>query len=260
MKCKICSKENKPIFTSIVLDEFEVEFFYCENCGFLQTEEPYWLERAYNSPITIEDTGILYRNLRLRNMTSIFIPLLFNRKGKFLDYAGGHGIFTRLMRDLGYDFYWIDKYAKNLFSRGFEYNQEDNIEMITCFECFEHLEDPQPDIKSMLDVSNNILFSTELLPSPVPSPKDWWYYGMSHGQHISFYSLRTLQHIADTYNLNFYSFGSIHIYTEKKISALKLLILKLASISSHIECIKFKMKSKTVEDMNKVILDKSKII
>ncbi len=38
----------------------------------------------------------------------------------FLDYAGGYGVFTRLMRDIGFDFYWHDPYTQNLFANGFE--------------------------------------------------------------------------------------------------------------------------------------------
>ena len=56
------------------------------------------------------------------------------------NYAGGYGIFTRMMRDIGFDFYWLDKYADNLLTNGFEYNKKihKKIEAITSFESFEH--------------------------------------------------------------------------------------------------------------------------
>ena len=57
----------------------------------------------------------------------------------------------------------------------------------------------------MLKISKNILFTTTLLPSPVPKPGTWWYYGLEHGQHVSFYSLETLQSIAKHFNLHFFS-------------------------------------------------------
>jgi hypothetical protein len=256
MKCKICNHENNFTFESQILDEFQVKYFLCDNCAFLQTEEPYWLDKAYKNAINIEDTGILGRNLRLRNISSIIIYLLFNKEGKFLDYGGGHGIFTRLMRDLGYDFYWMDKYAENIFSRGFEYNQGDDIELITCFECFEHLEDPQTTIKDMVNISKNILFSTEILPVPVPSPSDWWYYGLSHGQHISFYSLKTLQYVADCCGLNLYSLGDVHLLTENKVSIVKRTLLKPAYKASYLEGFRIKTQSKTIEDMNYIISSK----
>ncbi|WP_292463383.1 class I SAM-dependent methyltransferase [Methanolobus sp.] len=256
MKCRICNGESNWAFKSIILGDLEIDYFFCDNCGFLQTEEPYWLGRAYINPINIEDTGILSRNIRLRNITSAIIWLLFNKQGQFLDYGGGHGIFTRLMRDTGYDFYWTDKYAENIFSRGFEYKQGDDIELITCFECFEHLEEPQTTIEAMLRISRNILFSTEILPVPVPSPSDWWYYGLSHGQHISFYSLKTLQYIADKYGLNLYSLGDIHLLTENKVSIVKKTLLKPAYKASYLESFRIKTQSKAIEDMNYIISSK----
>jgi hypothetical protein len=253
MKCKIYDHESNRIFNSKILDEYDIEYYYCKNCGFLETEKPYWLDKAYKDPINIEDTGILRRNLHLRNMTSIIIYSLYDRDGKFLDYGGGHGIFTRLMRDMGYDFYWIDKYAENIFSRGFEYDSKSQIEAITCFESFEHFQEPEDDINKILKISRDVLFSTQLLPDPVPKPSDWWYYGQSHGQHISFYSLRTLKYIADTHKLNFYSFGDIHIFTEKKIGKLKERFLKFAYKLSTVESFRKKAGSKTIDDMNYVI-------
>lgn len=51
MTCKICGKENKFIFKAKILKKYDVSYFHCENCGFLQTEEPHWLSEAYKSPI-----------------------------------------------------------------------------------------------------------------------------------------------------------------------------------------------------------------
>ncbi len=52
-------------------------------------------------------------------------------------------MFTRLMRDYGFDFLHYDKHTQNLFARGFEFHDE-KIEAITCFECFEHFVNPHP--------------------------------------------------------------------------------------------------------------------
>ena len=40
----------------------EVDYFECPNCGYVQTETPYWLGRAYAEAINDNDTGILVRN------------------------------------------------------------------------------------------------------------------------------------------------------------------------------------------------------
>lgn len=74
MKCKICNNETNYFASGKVLNKFNVKFFYCHNCGFLFTEEPYWLTEAYKEPINISyDTGNLQRSIYL----SRFISLLF---------------------------------------------------------------------------------------------------------------------------------------------------------------------------------------
>ena len=89
-------------------------------CGYVQTEDPFWLEESYYSSINDSDTGMMMRNLWHMNVTTTLIYFLFNTKGQFLDYGGGYGVFVRLMRDIGFDYYWQDKYTENLFAQGFE--------------------------------------------------------------------------------------------------------------------------------------------
>ena len=109
-------------------------------------------------------------------MTSL-ICLRLERDGKFLDYGGGYGLFTRLMRDVGFDYYWSDPFTQNLFAKGFEFDSRyGEFELITCFETFEHFTDPMRELTSMMKFSSNIFLSTELLPIPIPSPSEWYYY------------------------------------------------------------------------------------
>lgn len=74
MKCKICNNKSNYIFKAKLLNKYDVKYYHCSNCGFLQTEEPYWLEEAYNKSINISDTGIMSRNLFL---SQLFDYILF---------------------------------------------------------------------------------------------------------------------------------------------------------------------------------------
>lgn len=217
MHCKICSDKAEKRFESRILGKYEGVYFQCPKCQLLQISNPFWLEEAYKEAINVCDTGILARNNRFSELVSIIIYYFFDRSGTFVDYAGGYGIFTRLMRDLGFDFYWCDKYTQNILAKGFEYNEHNKIELLTAFEVLEHLEDPFQDFDRMTSISRNLLFSTELLPSPLPSPDQWWYYGIEHGQHISFYTEETLHFIANHYGLTYYNFCGLHLFTEKPI-------------------------------------------
>ena len=162
---------------------------------------------------------MIMRNYWLRNVTATIIFFLFDHKGKFFDYGGGYGIFVRLMRDTGFDFYWQDKHTENLFARGFEFTDTENnlVELLTCFEAFEHFVEPAAELEKLLSVSRNILLSPEFIPDPPPSPDEWWYYGSEHGQHIGFFKKKTFEYLANKHSLYFYTNGqNIHLLSEKR--------------------------------------------
>lgn len=252
MICKICGSESKRIFNKKILSKYLIDYFYCNNCGFLQTEDPYWLEEAYNESITKSDIGYLSRNINLSKKISIILNLLFNRKKIFLDYAGGYGVFVRLMRDRGYDFYWQDKYTNNIFAKGFEYYKGSNVESITSFESFEHFTNPLDELENMLNISRNIIFTTELINEKKINTEEWWYWGLDHGQHISFYSMKTLQHIANKYNLFYFNCNNLHIFTDKRILFTTKIILKLFFYFHLYKILLIHPKSKIKEDFLKL--------
>ena len=254
MTCKICGSSSQKVFEAKILHKYEVSYFKCRDCGFLQTEEPYWFAEAVQEAINLSDTGILSRSIFLSQQTATILYFLFNRHARFVDYAGGYGILTRLMRDLGFDFYWDDLFAKNIFAEGFEYSSKlGEIALITSFESFEHFIHPLAEIEKMLKISPNILFSTELLPTPLPGPKDWWYYGLDHGQHLSFYSFNTLAYMAQKYHLNFYSNGSnIHLFTPKTLNNTLFKLLLKSSKYGLFCLVKRKMKGRSSADIARV--------
>lgn len=204
----------------MVLYKYNVTYYKCSYCEFIQTEEPYWLNEAYQTPINIYDTGVVQRNIQAKNIASSLIYFLFDKNEKYLDYAGGYGLFVRLMRDAGYNFYWQDIYTQNLFARGFEaHSEKQQFEFITAFEVFEHFVDPIKEIEKMLTFSENILFSTSLIPIPTPKGNEWVYYGLEHGQHVSLYSEKTLNIIAKKFNGRVLSYNnSIHLFTKKNFN------------------------------------------
>lgn len=250
VKCNICGAEAKMVFTGRVLHKYDIEYYFCYDCEHLLTQEPYWLDEAYNSAISISDTGILMRNLRFKDIISNIIFELFDINASFVDYAGGYGIFTRLMRDVGFDFYWWDKYANNILARGFEYNDDKKIELLCAFEAMEHFQNPIEELDKMFKLSDNVIVSQDFLPYPLPRPEDWWYYCLEHGQHINFYSKKTFEYIAQKYSKNLYSYNDLHLFTSKKIGQSEFEnAIKRSSNIEEIAKIKSKMKPKTVDDM-----------
>lgn len=218
MDCKICNSAIKEAFKKKILGKYDVSYYFCETCGLLQTEKPYWLDESYKDPINLSDAGYVTRNVYLSKKTLVLFTLLFGRKSIFLDYAGGYGMLTRLMRDYGLDFRWLDPHTPNLFANGFGYKGE-KIGALTCFECFEHFASPLDEFNKLLAISSNIFFSTRIMPHGLPPSGDWEYYGFEHGQHVSLYSEKTLRYLAAKHGLNYYTDGkNLHFFTLKKIS------------------------------------------
>jgi 2-polyprenyl-3-methyl-5-hydroxy-6-metoxy-1,4-benzoquinol methylase len=222
--CKICNSNAIKIFSGRILNKYNIDYFQCDNCRFIQAESPYWLKEAYSSAIASTDIGLVSRNLSFQNITSWIIKSYFDYNSKFLDYAGGYGIFVRLMRDKGFDFYRQDIYCENHFAKYFdicELNTGTKFELVTAFEVFEHLVDPIEEINKIFEYTDVVFFSTELQPKiKMNSTADWWYFAEETGQHISFYTIKTLKIIAKKTNCYLYSNNyNLHILTKKKLNS-----------------------------------------
>lgn len=252
MNCKICGGNTSHKFTTKVLYKYDVAYFQCDVCHFGQTEQPYWLEESYQSPMNLSDTGVMLRCERLSKITTTLIALFFKSDGQFLDYAGGYGVFTRAMRDIGFDYYWNDPYTPNLIARGFDGKMNRQYEMVTTFESFEHFEDPMGQLEKILLVTDNVVFTTDLAPNPIA--KNWWYIAPEHGQHIAFHSKESLKEMAKKYGLHFYNAKNVHVFTRKKLGVFATLFFKLP-ISKHLLYLGYFfvnpfLRSRSVSDMN----------
>ena len=250
--CRLCSHTLDLQFSQLVLKKYDVKYLRCTNCGLLQTEQPFWLQEAYSNPINCLDTGILIRNKMFSRMLSTFLYFTFPKHSKFVDYAGGYGIFTRLMRDYGFDFYWHDPFANNFVARFFEFSDNlGKIDLLTSFESFEHFENPVSEIQNMLDIADTIIFSTVLTGPNTPDPQKWWYYFFEHGQHISFYSKQTLQYLANFFSMNFCTDNrSYHMLTKRNLSQFRFISLSFAGYLGLDIVPQLLLKGKNISDMN----------
>ena len=221
MICEICDGKMSHAFDHKVMAKHETSYWNCPKCGFMRVQDPYWLDEAYNESITSADTGLLARNISFSQKIIVLIDAFLGSKGHFLDYAGGYGIFTRLMRDAGFSFFHQDPYTENIFAKDFVFNENEfPINGITCFECLEHLNSPIKELQKIFSISKNVFFSTCLKDIEVPD-KSWTYFGFSHGQHISFYSSKSLNLLAERFKLNVYTSGTLHFFTPLEIDSQK---------------------------------------
>ena len=244
--CRACGAPSADLWRGPLLD-LSVRYMECGRCGYVQTEQPYWLDRAYARSVNDSDTGILARNLTNLRVVLATQAAMGKLHGRVVDYAGGYGILTRLLRDHGVEALWSDRFSENLLARGFEHNGE-SADLITAFEAFEHFVDPGLELDKMMAIAPNILLSTSIIPDPVPRAGEWWYYGSEHGQHIGFFKVRTLDALAKSRGRHLASDGhTYHLMTEKRLDPrIWRLHLKAKSILRLLA--RRVLKSKTWED------------
>jgi hypothetical protein len=216
INCRICNSETVFTHTALNLGKYLARYHKCTFCDYWFVVNPHWLPEAYTRAISELDTGILERNLRVSHTLEHLLPNI-EPNGNFVDWAGGLGILTRLMRDKGFNYFWQDEYAKNELSPGFEWNICQKIQVVSAIEVMEHVEDPLVFVKDVMrqTKANTLIFSQELHKNILDI--SWWYFAPETGQHISFYSKRTLNVLATKLELNLFTFDNIYILTKKRI-------------------------------------------
>jgi hypothetical protein len=196
ISCRLCGRDAALSFERVILNRHRVGFYECPECGLVQTSDPTWLDEAYTHPIHPTDTGILARNLGARRVVATFLELSGAGERPCLDYAGGYGIFVRLMRDVGFPFFWWDPLAQNLLAPGWEWNATLGRPFAcTAFEVLEHFVRPLEEFRKIAAFGADfVITSTELAPDPFPGP-EWHYLSVESGQHVGFYRPRTLERL-----------------------------------------------------------------
>jgi hypothetical protein len=192
--CRLCGGATEPLFEAIVLGRHQARYSQCLTCRFTQVREPDWLDEAYTEAIHPTDTGLVARNVRGAAIIATFLHLSGVRGRPVLDEAGGYGILTRLLRDSGFDAYWSDRQAPNLFAAGYEWREDlGPPAAITALEVLEHFVRPCEDFgRIAARGADYIVTSTELPPGGRPAP-GWAYLAPATGQHVAFYTPETLR-------------------------------------------------------------------
>lgn len=227
-RCPLCKGEGIEKRKDRVLNKYDIAYYQCPVCGLLYTEEPYWLDEAYGNAINDSDTGLISRNIDLYYRLPKLLGMISNNAAKCLDYGGGYGMLVRMMRNRNYNFYLYDKYAQNIFARGFEWDNSDrkHFDVLTAIDVLEHFANVGEEIAYMESIADNIIFTQECYDEHGAVPdSDWWYYGQSHGQHIAFYSERTMRYIADLYGKHYYRLLGLHCFLKEPLLLAKRICL-----------------------------------
>lgn len=252
VKCNICNSESEFCFEKIILNKYKVKYYKCNVCGLHFTEQPYWLDEAYSDAIAQADTGLVIRNLSISKKLASLIFFMGYRKEKLVDISGGYGLLVRLMRDMGFDYYWEDKYSDNILAKGFD-AQECKYKLASAFEVLEHLPDPVSFLRGKKEKYgfDVLVATTTLFRGQIPR-KNWDYYSESTGQHITFYNKNSMRELAGKIAMKYFGIGNYHIFYSSvhTIPVKSILAFLFEGVLSLF--IKRVMKSKTYSDHLKV--------
>ena len=164
-KCRCCLG-NATYFSSAQILDFIATYSICSECLSVQVDNPVWIERAHSKAISNLDTGLVSRCLSASRLISTLLFLEGKTHANGIDWGGGTGLLTRLLRDQGFHVRSYDKYAKAEHVEDFEASLEDAEEeatFITSIECFEHLDNPIDAYKNVTSKKEYFIFTTEIL-------------------------------------------------------------------------------------------------
>lgn len=197
MTCPNCSRvDTLPIKQVLVTTAgIEAELTHCPSCDYLYLREPFWLETAYRDEF-YGDTGYVARNIYMAKKSLALFRCwkLISRCTSFpasCDIGAGVGMFARMMRDSGYNFFGYDEFTKMPLIKPF-LSAHGNYRIKTAFEVIEHLPSLPAFLVSQIGDVDLFLFSTELRRVGDVPDDQWWYYAFNIGQHIGFHSKKSL--------------------------------------------------------------------
>ena len=236
-RCRCCLGETAYFSSARILD-FTATYSRCTKCESVQVDNPIWIEKAHSKAISNLDTGLVSRCLSASRLTSTLLFLEGKIVSKGIDWGGGTGLLTRLLRDQGFQARSYDKYAKAEHAEGFEATLEEAEEVatfITSVECFEHLINPIDAYKEVTSKKEYFIFTTEMIDTPPPDPADktWWYFVPESGQHITFASKQGLDEFRKILGFDHYvRFGSLHVMSRSRLKFTTRFVLGIRVIRS----------------------------
>jgi hypothetical protein len=201
-RCRICNGALAPIWPIVqIRDRFKTRYRRCKKCWSLQLVGLEWIRDAYWGDTSIRhDEGRRLRNRIVFSFLDHVQHMLWRReKINLLDYgSGSEKILENFINKFTKETYKIENYDP--YVNGLEALPEGKFHAITCIEVLEHLSNVQAfyeHIRQKLHRNSILICSTEIhIPfGPSAHGKTWQYLTKSIGQHITFWTRRSLKYM-----------------------------------------------------------------
>lgn len=215
-KCPICQSESDVIFGLNIFGS-QRDLLECESCGTCFYYNIDWLDLAYASAIVALDTGAVSRCIYNSYIVNSIIGIGSRRNKIHLDYGGGAGLLTRLLRDVGVNSYWYDKHCQNIYAKGFD-SFKGQVYIVSMIEVIEHLPNPQQVLSQICGEWNPdyLYITTEFVPERIdPS---WWYLVPETGQHVTFLTKEAMQRLANSKGYMAYFYKGFILWSKSPLN------------------------------------------
>jgi SAM-dependent methyltransferase len=232
----------------VLHDRYEAEFQECISCGALQVKNAAWLDEAYRD----EDQPLFWnpdKGRFLRNFSTYAYLCAFRDTNvlvdqpRLLDYGGGYGLLTQMLRDGGFDAWLADPYVARPYFCPERHIADlrtlpaGSFDAVTAFEVLEHLTDPcrvGEDLRRILAPGGVFVLSTAVYHPGVHN-SDWPYLSTEMGQHVTFWSRVALSHFAAQLGFRSVGYGPgsegfVVVFSSEQAEELKAKLAKAAKL------------------------------
>ncbi|WP_338814218.1 class I SAM-dependent methyltransferase [Bernardetia sp. Wsw4-3y2] len=193
MNCTLCQTLLKT-----KADEF---YFICDTCGAYLKDQKFYLNHLQEKDIYAEHKNDV-NDIRYQNFTSPITNTIlekFSSEHLGLDYGCGTGpVISKVLNENGYKVELYDPYFypnENYLNYKYDY-------IFSC-EVFEHFYQPKQELEKLLAILNPtglLIVMTHVYDFEIDF-KDWYY--RKDPTHVFIYTKKTIQFIAQNYNLKF---------------------------------------------------------
>ena len=214
--CRLCGARADFWNIKRLLNRYDISYYLCSECGSIETETPYWLEDAYDVVGLGDDLGAGQRTIDLVLRTAALLDQLkLPARAECIDFGGGLGLFTRLMRDRGFNFFSYDRYAQPFFSdrHSLPSMAGKSPAVVTAFEVLEHFSNPSQDLQQLFESRPALVIATTELFNGQDAT--WPYLAPGTGQHVFFYSPKAITHIAKRFGYSLAFVGGLIVFVER---------------------------------------------
>ncbi len=211
--CRICEGQLAFKWTLPVLHgRYQADYSECVACQSLQVSNPHWLQEAYHREahplLDNPDQGRFQRNFTVYSYLRAFVQSgIIERDSTLLDYGGGYGLLTSMLRNAGMEAWQYDQYIDQPFlAEKFHIGDlrdipDGTFDVVTAFEVMEHLVTPHEAARDWRRIlkPNGVLVLTTGLYRSGEHDAHWPYLSTEFGQHVTLWSSDGISHLAKQY-------------------------------------------------------------